>query len=216
MRLNTEAALRAALETHLAGTELLGTGWRADLTATATGYVRAEGSFADDGFRPGDTVRPDGFADPRPAIVLAVSDLALVVDRDGTPEPAPVAAALAVILPERRRFEGQPFVRPRNKPWLRASLRPAAAPVVAFGAGGLVRQEGTFVVELFEPVDAGRGLARLERLAAALRARFAPGRRLARDGHTVRTGEVRRGTVQETPEHLSLAVTVYWACEIAG
>jgi hypothetical protein len=216
MSLNTEAVLRAALETHLAGTELLSTGTRGDLAASATGYVRASGSFVADGFRPGDTVRPDGFADTRPAIVLAVSDLALVVDRDVTPEAAPPAASLAVILPERRRFEGQPFVRPKNKPWLRAGLRPAAAPLVAFGGGGLVRQEGAFVVELFEPVDAGRGLARIERLAAGLRARFAPGQRLSRDGHVVRTGEVRRGNVQETPEHLSLAVSIQWACEIAA
>lgn len=208
MSLNSEAALRAALETHLAETVVATTGPRSDLGATAAGYGRAAGSFVADGFRVGDTVRPVGFADGRQGIVLALSDAVLVVDRAVVAEAAGPQRALEVVFPERRRFEGQPFVRPRDKPWLRASLRPAQAVPVAFGAGGVLRQEGSFVVELFEPADAGRGLARLERLAAALRQRFAYGLRL---GNGVRLGESRRGAVAEAADFLSLAMSIQWS-----
>ncbi len=216
MSLTTEASIRAALEAHLAATVLLDTGSRDDIAATSTGYSRAAGSFVTDGFRVGDTVQPDGFADTTPSIVLAVSDGVLVVDRTVTPEAAGAAVSIAVVLPERRRFEGQPFVRPKDKPWLRALLRPASAPLVAFGTGGILRHQGSLIVELVEPVDSGRGLARLERLAAGLRERFTPGLRLQRDGLEVRVGEARRGAVLETIDILTLPLAIDWSCEASA
>lgn len=216
MSLATEAAIRAALETHLAGTVLCATGSRTDLSATATGYARAAGSFVADGFRVGDTVLPGGFADAAPAVVLAVADGVLVVDREVGPEPAGAVASLAVVLPARRRFEGQPFVKPKDKPWLRAALRPMPGPLVAFGRGGIVRHQGSFAVELVEPVDSGLGLARVERLAAALCDRFRPGLRLSHGGLEVRLGNARRWPIQEGIDALTLHLGFEWACEVAA
>lgn len=214
MSLSTEAAIRAALETHLVGTTIAGTGSRGDIGATATGYVRAAGSFLADGFGVGDTVRPSGFADQTLARVLAVSDAVLVVDRDVTPESAGAAVVLDVVLPARRRFEGQPFARPKDQPWLRAALRPQASPLVAFGSGGVIRYQGAFLVELAEPVDAGRGLARAERLAGALRRQFRPGSRIGDLG--IRVGEATRGTLQEQADFLVLPLSIDWACDAAA
>ncbi len=213
MSASIEAAIRAALETHLCATVVATTGARTDIAASVSGYVRQTGSFLADDFRVGDTVRPTGFADPRPAIVLAVSELALVVDRAVTAESAGPTVIIQAVPPAHRRFEGQPFVRPADKPWLRAALRPANSAVVAFGAGGLLRHHGGFAVEFLEPVDAGRGLARLERLASAVQRQFRPGSRIAADGVSIRLGPCRRAAVAEAAEALRLPLTIDWACE---
>lgn len=211
--MNIDASIRAALETHLCALRLADTGPRTDIAATATGYQRAAGSFLDDGFQVGDTVQPSGFADTAAAIVIALSDSVMVVDRKVTPESAGAAVSLAATIPERRKFEGQPFQKPKDKPWLRAALRPAGAPLVAWGSGGLLRHHGSFLVELFEPVDSGRGLARIERLSAALCAHFKAGRAVLHGAARVRITGARRAAVQESLEALSLPVTIDWACE---
>lgn len=214
--MSIDASIRAALETYLCALSLAATGPRTDIAATVTGFQRTEGSFLDDGFQVGDTVQPGGFADTRPGIVLAVADSVLVVDRKVSAEPAGPEVSLTAMLPERRKFEGQPFQKPKDKPWLRAALRPAGAPLVAWGSGGLVRHHGSFLVELFEPVDAGRGLARVERLADALRRHFKPGLALAHGGVRVRLTQARRAAVQENLEALGLPVSIDWACEAAA
>lgn len=213
MSATIEAAIRAALETHLCATVVATTGTRSDIAATASGYVRQTGSFVADGFQVGDTISPEGFVDARPARVLAVSATVLVVDREVSSEASGPAVAIHAVLPAARRFEGQPFTRPTDKPWLRAALRPASSAVVAFGAGGLLRHHGGFAVELFEPVDAGRGLARLERLASAVAGQFRPGSRIAGNGVVIRLGGCRRAAIAEAPEALRLALTIDWACE---
>ena len=211
-----DASIRAALETHLCALSVATTGLRTDITATSTGYHRSVGAFVDDGFMVGDTVQPNGFSDPRLAIILAVSDGVLVVDRGVTAEPAGAPVSLTATLPERRKFEGQPFVKPKDKPWLRAALRPAGAPLVAWGTGGLLRHHGSFVIELFEPVDSGRGLVRIERLAGALRSQFKAGTGLDQGAVRVRITNAKRAGIQESLEALSLVVSVEWACEAAN
>jgi len=116
-------------------------------------------------------------------------------------------------LPEARKFEGQPFAAPGNQPWLKVGLAPGAATVVAFGAGGIVRRQGAFAIELNEPVDGGRGLAHIERLADALAAHFRPGAALSRDGLVVRIARTQRGAVAETANRLSLTVSAEYFCD---
>ncbi|GEM_PF-3454509 len=209
----TDASIRAALETHLCALGIVTTGACSDIAATATGYQRASGSFLNDGFLVGDTIQPAGFAASQAAIILAVSAKVLVVDHAVTAEPAGASVRLTATIPERRKFEGQPFLKPKDKPWLRAALRPAGAPLVAWGTGGLLRHHGSFLVELFEPVDSGRGLARIERLAAALRSHFKVGTGITQGAVQVRVTGARRAGIQETLEALSLLVTIDWACE---
>lgn len=212
----TDASIRAALETHLCALSLATTGSRTDIAATSTGYQRSAGSFLADGFQIGDTIQPTGFAESDPAIVLAASDTVLVVDRAVVAEPAGAAVTLTATVPERRKFEGQPFVKPKDRPWLRAALRPAGAPLVAWGTGGLLRHHGSFLVDLFEPVDSGRGLARIERLAGAVRSQFKAGSALTHGAVQVRITNAKRAGVQESLEAVSLLVTVDWACEAAN
>lgn len=209
----TDASIRAALETHLCALGIATTGPRTDIAATATGYRRSAGSFLDDGFRVSDTIQPAGFAETQAAIVLAVSDDVLVVDRAVATEPAGAPVCLTATIPERRKFEGQPFVKPKDRPWLRAALRPAGAPLVAWGTGGLLRHHGSFLVELFEPVDSGRGLARIERLAGSVCSHFKAGGGLTQGAVRVRITNAKRAGVQESLEALSLLVTIDWACE---
>lgn len=208
-----DAAIRAALETHLCALTLATTGPRTDIAATHSGYRRDAGSFLDDSFQVGDTVQPVGFADTPAGIVLAVSDSVLVTDGTVRVEAAGPLVELTAVLPARRKFEGQPFLKPKDKPWLRAALRPSGAPLVAWGTGGLMRHTGGFQVELFEPVDNGRGLARIERLAAALRSHFRPGQAVSHGTTRVRLTNTQRAAVQESLEALSLLVTIDWACE---
>lgn len=214
--MSLDSDIRIALESHLAGTTLATTGARSDLAATAAGYQRGAGSFVADGFRTGDTIEAAGFADPGFAIVLAVSDLALVVDRDLETEAAGEEATIRATLPEARKFEGQPFQRPDGRPWLRTTVRHVGAPLVAYGGGGLLRHHGSFLVELFQPVEVGRGMARVERLADGLRARYRAGTRLESAAATVRIEGVRRGPIQEARDFLSLPVSIEWFCHAAN
>jgi hypothetical protein len=211
-----DASIRAALETHLCALTLATTGPRADIAATHSGYSRASGSFLDDGFQVGDTVQPQGFAANTAALVLAVSNTVLVVDDAIKAEAAGPTVSLTTVLPARRKFEGQPFLKPKDQPWLRAALKPAGAPLVAWGTGGLLRHSGSFLVELFEPVDNGRGRARIERLAAALRSHFRAGQAVSHNATRVRLTNAQRAAIQESLEALSLLVTIDWACEAAN
>lgn len=214
-----DASLRAALEGHLVALRLADAGTRSDVAVATAGYRRTEGSFVADGFRAGDTILVAGFSEAGndgAAILRAVTAEELTVDRALTPEAAGPPVGIVATLPAARKFDGQPFVRPAAAPWVRVALKPVGANVAAFGAGGLLRQRGTLLVDLCEPVADGFGLARLERLAAGLRGHFRAGAAIARDGLVVRILGLRRGAVQETRDFLSLPVSVEWFCDAAN
>jgi hypothetical protein len=72
----------------------------ASLSATATGYARASGSFVTNGFRVGDTVTVSGFTNPQnngQAVVTAVAATSLTVSRALAVEAA--AAGRTVVTP---------------------------------------------------------------------------------------------------------------------
>lgn len=217
--MNFDASLRAALESHLVALRLADAGTRSDVSAEATGYRRADGSFVADGFFAGDTILAAGFSEAGndgAAILRAVSDTELTVERALTPEAAGSPVSIVATLPAARKFDGQPFVRPADAPWLRVALRPVAGTVAAFGAGGVLRHRGTLLVDLFEPVANGFGLARLERLAAGLRGHFQAGGAIPRDGLAVRILGMRRGAVQEARDFVSLPLSIEWFCDAAN
>lgn len=208
-----EADIRAALETHLLALVLATTGARGDIAATAQGYERAVGSFLADGFAVGDTVLANGFAEEANnghAIVTAVTDAVLAVDRPLTGEAAGASVTITAGLPEARRFEGQPFVRPQRKPWLRVSLRPQPARPVSLDS---LRRRGALLVELFQPAEGGAGLTRVERLAGGLVAHCRPGTVLARGAARVRLAAAWRGAVDEAGGTLRLPVTAEYICD---
>ncbi|MBF0375142.1 MAG: hypothetical protein HQL39_17205 [Alphaproteobacteria bacterium] len=119
-------------------------------------------------------------------------------------------------MPEHRRFEGQPFKPPAHLPWVKATLLPEGGAVVAWGKGGLVRQRGALRVDLFGPIEDGLGLARLERLADALLAWFAPGTALSEGPLLVRVLGVQREPFREEPGGLVVAVRISWFCDMTG
>lgn len=113
-------------------------------------------------------------------------------------------------LPTARSFDGQPFVVPTTR-WLRASLRPAATDLVSFGAGsGYAETRGIFLVDVHEPPDGGRGIAKLERLAGALGVHFRPGRVLSRNAARVRLAGV-RWTYRDEPEWVVASMSIEWS-----
>lgn len=216
--MNFYASLRAALESHLVALRLAATGSRGDIAVAGNAYLRDSGSFLDDGFRAGDTVLAAGFAiagDNGHAIVTAVAADRLAVDRPLADAPAGATVSVTATLPAARKFEGQPFPRPIGGPWLRVSLKPAGDAVAAFGAGGVTRHSGALLVELCEPVAAGLGLARVERLAAGLRGHFRPGTAIERDGVVVRIRGLRRAAMREARDLLTLPLSVEWFCDAA-
>ncbi len=210
-----EADIRAALETHLLALVLATTGTRDDIAAAADGYERAGGSFLADGFAVGDTVAAAGFAEAANnghTIVVAVSDSLLAVDRPLSPEAAGADVAVTAGLPEARRFEGQPFVRPQRQPWVSVALQPRPAAPVSLDS---LRRQGRFAVQAFQPAAGGAGLARLERLAGALVAHFRPGTLLARGAARVRLRAAWRGAVEEAGGTLRLPVAAEYLCDSA-
>lgn len=215
---DVEQAIRRALESRLASTIVATTG-SASISATATGYARAAGSFVSDGFKVGDTVKGSGFSNSANngyGIITAVSALSMTVDVDRTAEAAGTRT-LDVVMPEKRKYEGQKVEHVPSRPMVRAAVVPVSAPLVAFGDTlGLVRHQGIFAIDFYEPVDDGFGLARVERLAQAARVRFRIGTGMTQDGFLVRVENVRTNPIVERPEYLQKPVTVEYFCDAAN
>ena len=130
---DVEQAIRRALESRLASTIVATTG-SASISATATGYARAAGSFVSDGFKVGDMVKGSGFSNSANngyGIITAVSALSMTVDVDRTAEAAGTRT-LDVVMPEKRKYEGQKVEHVPSRPMVRAAVVPVSAPLVAF------------------------------------------------------------------------------------
>jgi hypothetical protein len=97
------------------------------LSATATGYARASGSFLADGFARGMELTPSGFASNPVDVITDVSALSITTKNARTVEGAAGSRTLAVGLPSARAWEnkkpvqdppiaGIPFVREQYIP----------------------------------------------------------------------------------------------------
>lgn len=146
------------------------------LSATATGYARAAGSFLADGFRAGMAITTaTGFTVPgnnaTPKIITGVADLTLSCA--GTvAEASDVGRVLAVGLPTDRAWENDDFQPQTGRPFIEEQFPSGPTAQVTVGPGGDWEFEPLYIVSIFVPYNSG--FAAAAKYADALLIHFAP------------------------------------------
>jgi hypothetical protein len=143
------------------------------LSATATGYARATGSFLTDGFSDGMEFLPAGFADNTRRVIDSVSSLAITTTTVPTVEAPAAARSLSVGIPITRGFENKRVKPSELVPYIEESYVPGASTLLGQKNGGYVYEEGLYVVRWYGLEDKGTGAIR--KATNALKALFAPG-----------------------------------------
>lgn len=181
----SEVAMQLALRTK-AMTLAVATTGSISMSATATGYARAAGSFVTDGFWPGMEVTVAGFANNGPAVITEVAALTIKARRviattaNGVTTYAlaapPVEAAaagrsLTAGLPSHRAWENKTFEPTAGIPWVREEFVPGPTAQVTLGPLGDL--EATPMYALYVNVPADSGLT-AKRYVDTLRVLFAP------------------------------------------
>lgn len=170
------ADIQLALQQRLL-TLLVCTTGSTSLSATATGYARASGSFVSDGFAPGMQITSiSGFvqsannATDNPAkVITKVTDLA--IDVPGTVvEAAGAGRTLSVGLPSDRAFENITFEPRDGRPYVDEQYVPATSELRGMVIGGTREETGLYVVGFAVPFN--NGAIALARYADALLALF--------------------------------------------
>jgi hypothetical protein len=154
------------------------------LSATATGYARAAGSFLTDGFRIGMELVGTSFsfaANNAAKAITAVDALTLtcagcVVETAGT-------RTLTVGLPALRDWENLPFTSVVGRPYVREQYLPGPMAQVTLGPLGELEADPLYVLQIFTPTNTGFLAA--AKYADALLAHFAP-----RTALTLTSGDV--------------------------
>ena len=184
---DNQLALRARLLT-LAGPTTGST----SLSATATGYARASGSFLTDGFKVGMEVTASGFgtaANNGTGRITAVAALTMSVtaytltadttehgytktDRTLVVEVASTGRTLAVHLPTHRAWENTRFAPIADIPFVEEQYLAGALTKATLGSFGELEATPLYVVKLASP--AGTGIGALARLVDELIEHFAP------------------------------------------
>lgn len=161
------------------------------LSATATGYHRAAGSFLAEGFYNGMEITPAGFAANPVDIVTGVtaSDIATKNPRGVEAEAA--ARTIGVGLPILRAFENVPFTPIAGRPYVIEEYSPSTARLLSSpAAGGELEETGDYVLTWCGVIAAGSipgvGISAIRKSVDALRLLFAPGTKLAAGAHFVR------------------------------
>lgn len=192
-----------ALRTRVRGVTAATTG-TTTISATATGYTRASGSFLTDGFRVGMEVVASGFATSGNTgykVITAVSALSMTVTSATTMavEAGGGDELLLAGCPETRLWEntkpirsGAQIVAPTaGRPYITDEFVPATHEARTFPAQtGRVEETGLYLVTYFGLANSGD--SNLRKVAQAIAALFTPGTTLAVGSNTLRIG-VRTG-----------------------
>ena len=144
------------------------------LSATATGYARAAGSFLTDGFQPGMELTASGFStsgNNGVKVITAVSDLAIACS--GCAVEAAGTRTLAVALPSLRFWENTDPTQTPAAPYLIEQYLPGPATRDSIGPIARLTAEPMYVVQIAVPENTGRGAA--ASYADAILAVFPPG-----------------------------------------
>lgn len=147
------------------------------LEATATGYVRASGSFLTDGFRPGMEVVPTGFTQTTVGIVdktLTATVMPIIGGR--TVQASGSGRTLAVGLPLTRSYENIVLASgpPQGRPWINEDYVPGGASVLTLPTRrGLYDEDGLYILTWYGV--AGLGLGAIRKGCDKLKALYAPG-----------------------------------------
>lgn len=157
------------------------------LSATATGYARAAGSFVTDGFAVGMEVAPAGFAVNKPSIVTGVADLALTVRDARAAEAAAGGRSLVVGFPEQRALDNVQYEQlPTGRVYVEEDFVEGTSTLRSIpAAGGVLEDTGLYILR-WNGI-ANTGMRSLRDPMKALRALFRPGTTLPlADGTAVR------------------------------
>lgn len=157
------------------------------LSATATGYARAAGSFITDGFAVGMEITPAGFASNPVAVITAVTALTLTTDARAV-EAAAAGRSISVTLPALRAWENTDFKPTVGRPYIDDDYVPATAALrTAPAEGGTIEETGLYIIKWFGLSN--RGIAGIRKPVDALKARFTPGTAIVAGDHTIRVRE---------------------------
>lgn len=202
------------------------------LSATATGYARASGSFLTDGFRDGMEFSAAGFAtsgNNGVRVIESVSALSITTKGDAgrypsegigaIPQPtaeAPAAArTLLVGAPIGRAFDNKKFTPVAGRPYIEEDFVPGTSTLLGSKNGGYVYEEGLYIWKWYGLE--GKGEGGIRRPANAIKALFAPGTVLFANGIPVRVrGDASVKTSQILPQTNGWAIctaTIPWRAE---
>lgn len=213
------AALHLVMRNRALGAVIATTG-STSLSATATGYHRAAGSFVTEKFAVGMELVSTGFATNVTRVITEVT----ASDLKTTPVPTAEAEAsgrtLLVGFPALRAFENVIFQPTSGRPYASEEFVPATSELVTGPApAGQVEERGMYVITLYGLTtigpNQGAGISALRRSAEAVRALFAPGTQLAVGSDKLRipgkptstqTGQI----IPLTSGFAALAVKIPW------
>jgi len=194
-------AILASMRARLATLAVCTTG-ATDLSASATGYARAAGSFLTDGFAPGMEILASGFtaaANNGRSVITAVAALALTVRKTGgtSAEAAAAGRTLAVGLPAAWGGENTDLVGLSGVPYVEEEYLPGPAEVETLGPLGRMLAAPTYDLTIGFANGGtvqSTGTDALYRYAAAILALFPPELIL-----TLSTGEFLHVRADEAP-----------------
>jgi hypothetical protein len=170
-------AIRYAARTY-AKTLVVCTTGAISLSATATGYARAGGSFVDDGFAVGMELVAAGFGIPGnngAKMIVAVSALSVDVTGGAALEGAANGRSLTVGLPSSRSYENLKFTPAPGVTHISEQYLPGPAPrQVTWGPLGELELLPMYVIHVNVPAETGEVAA--QRYGDSLLALFAPRR----------------------------------------
>jgi hypothetical protein len=167
-------ALRLAIRARLLTLSVCTTG-SVNLSATATGYNRAAGSFITDGFAVGMEVNASAFAVPGnngAHVLTGVTATDLTVDGGLTAEVAGAGRTVAVGLPSTRLWENVAGTPVSGKPYVEEDFVTDNPPTLISmpAAGGVVEHTPLYVLRWYFLADVG--VLAAEKYVAAVLALF--------------------------------------------
>lgn len=164
------------------------------LSATATGYHRAAGSFVADGFLKGMEIVPAGFAANAPLVIRDLTNSDITTTIPPAVEAEAAGRSLVVGIPTLRAFENVALTPVGGRPYYEEDFVPATTSLLSFPAqGGALQENGLYVSKWYGL--SGVGVSALRKSVDALKALFAPGTIITAGANTVRIGEAQAGQI---------------------
>ena len=156
------------------------------LSATATGYARASGSFITDGFYAGQEILPSGFPTNTRCVITQVTASLLTIDGGLTVVSAASGRTLLCGLPGLRAWENEQQVTlDAKRPYVTEAFRPATSQVYTYPANtGQMLETGLYVITLYGLPK--YGILAIRKYIDGLKALFAPGTTVAVGSNTIR------------------------------
>jgi hypothetical protein len=185
------------------------------LSATATGYHRASGSFVTDQFLTGMEFVPAGFASNTPRVIKSVTDSDITTTTAVTVEAEAAARSLTVGIPSLRAYENVEFTPVTGRPYFEEDFVPATTTLMGTRDGGYVYEDGLYIAKWYGLPKFG--VAALRRSVDALKLLFAPGSAFTVGTNVVRvrtdissqTGQI----IPLTNGWVALTLTIPWRAE---